>query len=46
MTDLKGEKTVAAITAARKVRQSAEATGQKSPLTHIDTLVEALLALK
>jgi len=40
------DKTSAAIAAAKQVRQSAEATGQKNPLTHIDTLVEALLALQ
>lgn len=43
---LKGQKTTTAIAAARQVRQGAEATGQKNPLTHVDTLVEALLALK
>jgi hypothetical protein len=43
---LKGEKTDTAIAAAKQVRKSAEKTGQTSPLTHIDTLVEALLALK
>jgi len=43
---LKGEKTATAIAAAKQVRQSAEKTGQTSPLTHVDTLVEALLALK
>lgn len=43
---LKGEKTASAIAAARQVRQGAEATGQKTPLTHVDTLVGALLALK
>lgn len=43
---LKGDKTVTAIAAAQKVRQDAEATGQRNPLTHVDTLVEALLALK
>ncbi|MEO6322123.1 MAG: RloB family protein [Polaromonas sp.] len=40
------DKTSAAIAAAKQVRQSAEATGQKNPLTHTDTLVEALMALK
>ena len=39
------DKTQTAIAAAKRVRQSAEATGQKTPLTHVDTLVEALLAL-
>ena len=40
------DKTSTAIAAAKQVRQRAEATGQKNPLTHVDTLVEALLALK
>ncbi|MEP6588211.1 MAG: RloB family protein [Polaromonas sp.] len=43
---LKGEKTSTAIAAAQQVRQSAEATGQKNPLTHVDTLVKALLELE
>ena len=40
------DKTATAIEAAKQVRQRAQATGQKNPLTHIDTLVEALMALK
>ena len=39
------DKTPTAIAAAKQVRQRAQATGQKNPLTHIDTLVEALMTL-
>lgn len=40
------DKTSVAIAAAKQGRQGAEETGQQSPLTHVDQLVEALRGLK